>query len=256
MISYETYKAHYFEGARKIAVRSFYPNTGRSKSIDKFLIKSFGNYDLFFDEKGELQSSIHIEESKKYKIIYTHNSNGRLLKAKQLNSKTDELEESCEYTYDRKGRIQTINNLYYYSCLNSKSLTRYIHTYRTRTEIVSMKGDEGEYKFYYYSDENGREIEFKSFENGVLHEWEIMEYDNTGNLSRILKLDNKGEIYGAYEYLNNYIGLNLGYRYTSLDRNYLREYTYELNEKGHWIKEIIKDDGYVRNIIFRTIEYY
>jgi hypothetical protein len=241
----------YVKDVRKVSVNSFY-------HTKEGLEKAFGNYDLFFDFKGQLIKSIHTEEHKNHVIIYSYDTTGKFLKAEKWNSISKHLEETTEYTYDRKGRIQTEKCRSFYPRLKQNVTTLIIHTYKEQVEItVITSEDDDEYTSYYTSDTKGRLIEEKSFyKREGLHEWIRHEYDENDIQIRRILLDKNGELYLSYEFFPEINGLNGGYKCISMDTNYSREFIYKFNDRGHWISQEQIDDGVPRNICERILEYY
>lgn len=251
MIYYETYASEYEDRAEKISVRSYYPRNG---SLDK----AHGNYDLFFNKSGQLLNSIHTETNQKFTILYKYNSNGKILNTKQFNTATNELEQGCDYIYDRIGRIQIEKCVSFYPRINIISKSQIIHIYKNLEEItIRTSDDDDEYTTYYKHDINNLLIEEKSYyRKEGLHEWTRYEYDEKNSLVRYISLDQKGELSCSYELLTRQNGLNYGVKCISMDTNYLREYEYVFNDRGHWINQVILLDSIPHNIIERTIEYY
>ncbi len=65
---FEKYNSQYEKGIKKISIRSSYPKI-INEPFELKLEKSHGNYDLFFNRKGLLLHSVHIEKSKNYDIF-------------------------------------------------------------------------------------------------------------------------------------------------------------------------------------------
>jgi hypothetical protein len=167
MIAVGTYNSMYVKGAMKVSVRSYYSNTN---SIEK----AHGNYDLHFNNNGQLKRSIHNEKHKIFEIDYVYDSKGKFLKAEQRNSVTQELEANTEYSYDRKGRIQIEKYQSYYPRLIVKVTNQHIvHFYKEKAEITVMTSDDDDqYTTYYAYNNDGNILEEKSFyKREGFHEW-------------------------------------------------------------------------------------
>ncbi len=242
----------YENGAKMVSICSYY-------YIKQGIEKAFGNYDLLFNFNGQLTKSIHTEEHKSFEILYNYDPQGKVFKAEKWNSITKQLEERTEYTYDRKGRLQTEKCRSFYPRLNQFVTTLSIlHTYKEQVEITVMTSlDDDEYTTYYTSDSKGRLVEEKSFyRREGLHDWIKHEYDENDIQTRRFLLDKNGELYLSYEFYPEINGLHTGYKCISMDKNYSREFIYKFNDRGHWISQEQIDDGVPRNICDRILEYY
>ena len=255
---FEKYNSQYEKGIKKIAFRSTRPKILK-EPIDITMEQSHGNYDLFFNRKGLLLHSVHTEKNKNYKVIYGYNRKGILLSAMSLLSEMNELISLSEFEYDEKGRIEreTVRSFYYR--LDRKVISQCIHTYKENIhEMLMTSDDESEdCTFYYTSDNMGRVIEEKAIrgENELVY-WNKNEYDKDDNLIKEISLDEHGQPDGVYEFLPFKNGLTSGYKYKSKDTNYLKEYSFTFNEKGHWVNQVMLNDGEPRYFYERTIEYY
>ncbi len=255
---FEKYNSQYEKGIKKISLRSAYPKVER-KTLHLKMEPSFDNYDLFFNRKGLLLHSVHIEKNKNYKVIYGYNHKGILLSAMSLLSEKNELISLSEFEYDEKGRIEreTVRSFYY--SLDPIVISECIHTYKENIHEILMTSDDEEEDctFYYNSDNMGRVIEEKAIrgENELVY-WNKNEYDKDDNLIKEISLDEYGKPNGVYEFLPFKNGLSTGYKYKSKETNYLREYSFTFNEKGHWVNQVMLNDGEPRYFYDRTIEYY
>lgn len=256
---FEKYNSQYEKGIKKISVRSSYPKIVK-EPIDLKLEKSHGNYDLFFNSKGLLLHSVHTEKNKNFKIIYGYNRKGILIAAMSLLSEKNELISLSEFEYDEKGRIETETVRSFYYSLGSDYTTEHIHSYTDNKEEIFMTSDdeeEDEHTLYLTYDSKQRVIEEKAIRNEEeLVWWNKNEFDKDDNLIREISLGENGEPDGVYEFLPVKNGLTSGYNYKSKDSSYLREYSFTLNEKGHWINQVMMNDGEPRYFYDRTIEYY
>jgi len=254
---FKIYNSEYEKGIKKISVRSSYPKIIK-EPIDLKLEKSHGNYDLFFNRKGLLLHSVHNERDN-YKVIYGYNSKGVLIATMSLLSEKNELLSQSEFMYDDKGRIKTEIDRSF-SDMDKEEATNIIHTYADNKEIIfitGVDGNEDEYTIYLTYDSKHRIIEEKALTNeDELNNWYKNEYDKDDNLIREISLDKNGEPDGVYEFIQFRKGLESGYKFKSIDSNYLREYSYTFNEKGHWISQVMMNDGLPIRFYERTIEYY
>jgi len=254
------YNSQYEKGAKKISLRSAYPKVER-KTLDLTLEKSFGNYDLFFNRKGVLLHSVHIEKNKSHKVIYGYNREGILISSMSLLSEKNELLALSEFEYDEKGRIETETDRSFFYSLGDVLTTEHIHTYADDKEEIYMTSDsyleEDEHTLYLTYDSKQRVIEEKAIRNAdELVWWNKTEYDAKGEMIKEVSLSEKGEPDGLYEFMKVENGMRKGYKFTSKDTNYLREYVYTFNKQGHWIHQVMMNDGEPRYFYDRTIEYY
>lgn len=257
---FKKYTFQYEIGAKKISVRSAYPKVER-KTLDLKLEKSFGNYDLFFNRKGVLLHSVHTEKNKNYKVIYGYNTKGILISIMSLISEKNELISLTEFQYDHKGRIKKEKVRSFHNNFNEVVTTEHIHTYKAKTEEVFMTGDyedEDEHTLYLTYDKKQRLIEEKAIRNeNELVYWNKIEYDSEGNLIREISLDQHGHPHVVYEFLPIKNGLRSGYSCkSSNDTVYERTYLYTLNEKEHWIHQVMVNDGEPIYFFDRIIEYF
>jgi hypothetical protein len=256
---FEKYNLQYEKGVKKISYRSSYPKIVK-EPFDLKLEKSHGNYDLFFNRKGLLLHSVHTEKNKNYKVIYGYNRKGILLTAMSLLSEKNELISLSEFEYDEKGRIEreTVRSFYY--SLGYDVTEERIHTYKDNKEEILMTSDdedEDEHTLYLTYDSKQRVMEEKAIrgENELVY-WNKNEYDKNDNLIKEISLGENGEPDGVYEFLPVNNRLATGYHYKSKDTNYLREYSFTFNDKGHWVNQVMLNDGEPRYFYDRIIEYY
>ena len=102
---FKKYNSQYEKGTKKISLRSAYPKVER-KTLDLTLEKSFGNYDLFFNRKGVLLHSVHIEKNKSHKVIYGYNREGILISSMSLLSEKTNCLLSANLSMTRKGELK------------------------------------------------------------------------------------------------------------------------------------------------------
>ena len=266
---FEKYTLLYAKGARKIAFRSSYPRI-MIKPVDLKLEKSYGNYDLFFNQKGLLLHSVHTEKNKNYKVIYGYNNKGILISAMKLLSEKNELISLSEFVYDEKGRIKTETCLHKYYTLGYDAKEKYIHTYTDQNEEILMiddRDDEEEYTCFIKYDEKQQKIENKLVRNiahiadefkwnDELVWWYRYEYDMNDNLIKEISIDKQGQEKGVYEFLPYKNNMDAGYKFSDKNTAYLREYSYTFNDRGHWIDQVVMNDGEPKYFYDRTIEYY
>lgn len=256
---FEKYNSQYEKGIKKISVRSSYPKIVK-EPIDLKLEKSHGNYDLFFNRKGLLLHSVHTEKTKKFKVIYGYNCKGILIATKSLLSEKNELISLSDFEYDEKGRIATETVRSFYYSLEYDVTEERIHAYTDNKEEILMTSDdekENEHTLYLTYDSKQRVVEEKAIRNkDEFVYWNKNEYDKDDNLIKEISLNEHGQPEGVYEFLPFKYGLTSGYNYKSKDTNYLREYLYTMNEKGHWINQVMMNDGEPRYFHDRIIVYY
>lgn len=258
LIEIEIFISQYEKGAKKISLRSTRP-TIIKENFHLKLEPAHGNYDLFFNKNGVLLHSVHTERNKSYKIIYGYNKEGAIHTAMQLISEKNELVEISEFIYDENGRIET-ELCRAFSSSFGETLKERIHSYSENTEEIFMTSDdkdEDEHTLYLTFDKNKRKIEEKAVRNNEeLVWWNKSEYNEKGELIKEISLNEKGEQDGLYEFFPNPNGIESGYRYSSRDSNYLREYAFEFNEKNIWISQVMINDGEPKYCYNRVIEYY
>ena len=251
------YKSEYKKGIKKI---SYYTSRYKlvKESNESVLEKSDISYDLFFNKKGVLLHSVHTRR-RKSKVIYCYNKNGILQTTICLESETNKLLYITDYYYDEEGRIanEECRSFHDYGEIVTEERT---HTYTGNSELMVISSDneeEDEYRFYFTYDEKRNIIEEKVIRNeDELVWWNKNEYDGDGNQIKQFSLDNDGNTDGVYEYLPVMDGLTSGYHFKSIDKNYLREYSYTFNERRDWINQVMKNDGEPRYVYERSIEYY
>lgn len=256
---FDKYNSQCEKGIKKISFRTSRP-TLSSQPIELKLIQSAGNYDLFFNRSGRLLHSVHYVNEKKFKVMYAYNRQGRIVSILKLRSEKNELISYSEFDYDKKGRIEKkIVRSFYYS-LGYNVITEHIHTYNIGTEEVfmcSISDEDVDHTLYLTYDDKQRVVEEKSVRtDGNLIYWNKFQYDNTGNLKKEISLNERGEADGVYEYFPPTNGQESGYKFKSKEMIYVREYSFTFNEKGHWINQVMMNDGEPKYFFDRTIEYY
>lgn len=255
---YEKYYDHYEPGIKKISIRSTYPKIDRRK-IELRMEKSYGNYDLVFNQKGVLLHSVHIEKNKNYKIFYGYNCNGKLVSANQLMSNTNELLEISEFSYDESGRpSKEMCRSFEYNSY-PPVISEYNHSYKGAVKETLITSDDYDDDYMIYSTFNVQNnlVAVKAIRGGdELIFWFKYEYANNEIIVRKISLDSNGNQDGLYEFLSPNNDVSTGYKYTSDKESYLREVSFEYNEKGHWINQILITDGDPKYFYDRSIEYY
>ena len=78
---FKKYNSLYVKDAKKITKRSTRPFVERKKLTFE-MKKSYGNYDLFFNQKGVLLHSVHFDGQNNFKVIYGYNSKGMMILCK------------------------------------------------------------------------------------------------------------------------------------------------------------------------------
>ncbi len=221
--------------------------------------KSYGNYTLFFNSKGQLLQSFHNEIRQDYKLILGYDDKGVLIAVLKLHSKNNELISISEFLYDMHGRIKSelVRSFYYgvLGIIQSESIHTYIDN--THTIDITSNDDTPDAIFINIYNEKNQLIEEKAFaDKEELIYWNKCVYDAAGNLVKEISLSGDGEPDGEYEFLLFNSGQKEGYIFKSKDSNYKREYEYTFNERGHWIRQVVMNDGEPRYIYERSIEYY
>jgi hypothetical protein len=256
---FKKYNSQYEKGKKKISFRSSRPKIER-EPIELKMKQSHGNYDLYFNRKGLLLHSVHTEKQHNFKVIYGYNRKGNLISAMNLLSEKNELISLSEFEYDEEERIETETVRSFNYSLGCDYTSEYIHTYADNKKNIYMTNDneeEDEHTLYLTFDSKQRVIEEKVIRNeDELVWWNKKEYNNDNNLIKEISLGGNGEPDGVYEFLPVNNGMATGYHYKSKETNYLREYLYTFNEKGHWVNQVVLNDGEPKCFYDRTIEYY
>lgn len=255
---FEKYSSQYEKGIKKITVCSSYPKILK-EPIDLKLEKSHGNYDLYFNRQGLLLHSVHTEKNKNCKVIYGYNRRGILLSAMSLLSEKNELISLSEFEYDEKGRIERESVRSFYYSLDFNVISECVHIYKENIHEILMTSDDDEEDctFYYTYNNKKRVIEVKAIrgENELVH-WKKYQYDKDDILIKEILIGENGQPDGVYEFLPDINGMTTGYHYRSNEINYLREYSFTFNEKGHWVNQVVLNDGDPIYFYDRIIEYY
>ena len=255
---FQKYSGQYEKGISKITFRSSRPRI-QKQSLDFTLEKSFGNYELFFNRKGLLLHSVHTERTRKSKVIYGYTHKGLLVSAMSLASETNELLSLSEFSYDNKGRIEKETVCAFYFGLAKGKITReYHHRYSGNQEEISiMEEEDDEYIITYHYDGGQNVIEEKAIRNGnELILWHLYSYDVNGKIVKEISLDENGRQDSIKEFHHFDEGARTGYIEMSDGVQIRRESITTVNEQGHWIEEIILEDGEPSWICERSIEYY
>jgi hypothetical protein len=223
--------------------------------------QTHGNYDLYFNRHGVLLHSVHMEKNNNFKAIYGYNRKGVLISIMTLLSEKNELLSMSEFEYDKQGRIETETDRSFFYNPDEVLTTEYIHTYADNKEEIFMSSDseldEDEYTEYLTYDNKLKVIEDKLIRNEEeLVWWNKTEYNSTGEIAKEFSLNSRGEPDGVYAFLKTENGMSKGYNFTSERSNYLREYDYTFNKQGHWIHQVMLNDGEPRYFYDRAIEYY
>lgn len=255
---FEKYKSLYEFGAKKISFRTSYLKIEKPSLNLKFE-KSHGNYDLFFTKKGVLLKSIHNETKLNFEVIYAYDYNGILLKTFRLGKTANELLEINEFIYGQDKKMKVEQN----TIISEKGniVTEYLHTYNEGYEEIyvssNFEDDIDRQRLFLSFDENKRIIEDKAVRNeNELVWWDKKEYNDNGDIRKVISLDKDGHQFGIYEFFPCKNGLTTGYIYKSKEICFEHSYIYEFNEKGHWINQVMINDGEPTYSYDRSIEYF
>lgn len=255
---FKKYNSQYSKGIKKISYRS---NCFKivKEPIDFKLQKTNGNYDLYFNKKGVLIESVHLEEHEKFKAIYCYRENCKLACIIKLGTENNNLISTYEFVYNNKGKIE-IQKPIVLGGINFYNSTKYIHSYKHNFEeqLFTNDDEDGEDCTFYFSyDNKNRIIEEKGIRyKDELISWNKNDYDDNDNLVKQTSLDEEGNPDGIYEYHTPKNGLITGYNFNSEDSNYVREYGFTFNDKGDWINQTVLHNGEPRYSYDRSIEYY
>ena len=258
MVSYKSLSTQYEKGAKKISVRSKRPKVSVKKDTTLEIEKSNGNYDLHFNKDGFLVKSFHFERTPT-KIIFAFDKKKRIVKMLQLEQESNILIGTVEYLYDKKDRIKKEIHT---NCFHNfeDEVNEWAYTYKKNLQIMlihSLDEEQEDATFYYHNDLHGRLIEEKGIRNkDELIYWSKFEYDKKGKLIKEISLDANGKQDGLYEFFPQENNQSVGYKYSSADKNYSKEYAYQFNERGHWIHQVVSVDGIPQYFYDRGIEYY
>jgi hypothetical protein len=255
---FEKYSSQYEGGIKRISFRSMVPKIEK-KSYTLELARAHGNYELFFNDNGALTHSVHHDGPYKFTMVFGYRYGNKLIVASKLNTKDQQLLELTQYYYDKSERIQKEINWNFYEGFRWNNNDRALHTYTEDSHITfhpKSKIFKNDATFITKYDRLGKMIEEKAFrEPDDIFWWDRYEYSSDGELLRQISLDENGIEDGVYDYFGCERGLTAGYRYKSDKLNYLREYQYTYNERGHWTTKVSLRDGQPQHFYEREIVY-
>jgi len=258
----EDYKplcSHYQEGIKKISFRTTRPKI-KVENLQLQIEHAHGNFDLFFDKEGTLIQSERFDNYKGKKTIYGYNKKKFLITALVLNSPKPEVVYLSEFTYDDKGRIE-IESCKSSDGLELNAITELIHYYTGNTEkIVETKCPEYDFEnsiTLIYDDQNLPIEEISINDDIKLSYWRRNTYDVNNFLIRQVMLDKCGNTTSIYEYKPApEKGTYPAFKRISSFSDFIVEYLFTYNERGHWINQVVLLNGDPFTFHDRTIEYY
>lgn len=182
-----------------------------------------------------------------------------MLRTFQLAKDTNELLEITEFIYNEDKRI-VIERI---TLISDKDdvVTEYLHSYHEGFGEIfissNFEEEQDKHMVFLTFDEEKRIIEDKAVRNeNELVWWEKNEYNEIGNIKTIISLDTDGNQSEIYEFFPCINGLTTGYIYSSKENRYEVSYIYEYNERGHWINQVMLNDGAPTYFYDRLIEYF
>ena len=258
--NYNHLLSYYVPGAKKISIRQAYIKLSPKSNHFLDLVKSSGNYDLFFNESGVLHDCFDLDSNE---LVSFHFDETALLQnIKIFPSRYKFVIGITTIYYDTSNR--PISEIYQGRDLKEEDdFCERIYEYgaNERTMILlpdCYSPDTGTFK-YYYNDLN-QIIEEKAVSNeDDLIDWSRFEYNSKSQKVKEISLDEKGIPDGYYEFQYNEKGLDAGYSYYTLPENkleYSKDRIYQYNERGDWINQILTKDGIPHNVYYRAIEYF
>ena len=258
----EDYKplcSHYQEGIKKISFRTTRPKI-EVENLQLQIEHAYGNFDMLFNEEGTLIQSERFDYLKSEKTIYGYNKKKMLVTAMVLYSLKHEMIYLSEFSYDDIGRIE-IESCQSFTRFGLNGVTELIHYYSGNTEkIVETKCPEYDFEnsvTLIYDDQN-RPIEERSINDDIkLCYWRRNTYDQNNFRIRQVMLDNCGNTTSIYEYKpapEN--GTYPAFKRISSFSDFIVEYLFTYNERGHWINQVVLLNGDPFTFHDRIIEYY
>ncbi len=249
----------YEVGAKKISVRT----TRLKLTKEPFELKmepSYRNYDLYFNKQGRLLHSVHPEKHSSSKVFYGYDKKGKLVTALTLQSETSVVVSTSSFSYDVEDKIEKEVCQFWKEGKGFKILEKRTYLYTSVEDAIFITNYEvGKKELMIRSIHAGNNKPIEEYTTGCEgqhDEWLKFEYDDNWNLVKKISLNKKGEPNGIHEYFSSPPRLEQGYKYTSKVYNYMQEYTYIYNDKGHWITEVLMRDGIPSFNKERKIEYY
>jgi len=268
----ETVVEPYNLGGDNLGTKSIVIKKYERRNEDKVMV---GHYLEEYNKKGLLTTRIEynlMEEGKiysKHERFYDRDDNI----FKSLTHTNGELEWEMIYTYKKK-KIHEIEN-YHDGDLVSTTIYEYKNNYRKSTwrdlvndtEQVSEEfyNDDGsytlenvmdnQYKTVLKVNSDNQVLETSRFEDDILTESSVAEYDENGNKTKLISIDSDGvQTIRTFEYdeFNHLVRFGTNHESSDFDM----EYIYEYDDKGNYISKVYKMYDEVSHYEERTITYW
>lgn len=250
---FEKYRAQYQKGIKKIAFRTTRPKVLK-EPVDLKLEKSPGNYDLYFNTRGTLLESVH-ERAKQYKVVYGYDERGRLDNFMEISCLDHEIESQTSFFYGKDGKIS--KEIHRISIDDEWYTDECTYARKANIEEINVSSEyDRDCVITTVYDEKKRVVEEKFMAEDGLIWWDKKEYNEANQLINETSLDQDGIPDGVNEYFYNTNGVDYGYHCTSEGKSYRRDYIHTLNDRGHWILQVVMNDGEPIIYYSRDIEYY
>lgn len=248
---YLRYKNHYSKDIKKIKYKSHFYNLDKDNH-DVKITKMAGNFDLFFNEEGQLVESItYVNKTSHAKYYYEDSereSNLYLIEETSLGYIY--ADTVSEFYYDFKNRIALQKICHVLDEVEVQINTVYLEN--KMIEFYDNINDENYsgYEVYTYENEQLRKHSTYSKNREKIQSLEYI-YDNDKNTvterdhddNETLKFfDSAGRI---KEYIYDYEGNKVR-----------RKYEYIFNDKNDWVTMLVTDNNEPKFITDREIEYY
>lgn len=239
LTSYYKYHSEYEKDAKRIIVRSYRPKVLKEHPYLSFE-KYPDNFELFFDKTCELLMAINKIGDESEKTLFRYNNKHNLMYETTRNIAKDELISVAEYKYDNEDRIIQETYRTIEDNKEDEEISENTYSYsKNKTIIKRICGIEGdECEEYIIYNERRQVIEQKAIlNNDEVIWWEKFEYDDSGKIIRELDIFENGES-------------------KEVHHDNSRESILTYNNKGHWIRETVMDDGEPIILRERIIEYF
>lgn len=241
--------------------------------------------DYHFDEKGTLQKALYYKYPNRVDQIwhYHYDENGKPIKTVKKAERDDEFVD-FEITYFENGERTRVEEIqkgkvkYYteFTCEGGKCQEIYWNSYGKILRGVNRKMDSNgdvvaavryvgpqtvspyDRVYSYERDGTGKLTSISSSKlNGESPFWLLYDYTDDGQLAEIMNytesLDN---LVNQKKYVYNDDGDVVSYTWIGKEQTTIREYVYEYDKQGNWIRRDEYQDDYPKWIVDRKITYW
>lgn len=256
----ENYTKQYKRGIKKITLRSSYPKIIKQDNNLK-LEQSYGNYSLYFSEKGHLLHSFHKEKTSATKVFYGYDLRHRVVSAVCLSATESILKSISEFVYNEDGKVDYETERTIYHRLGYDVESTQSHFYDGNVHRIHFtKSDDDEFDGRYINtlDQLQRKIEVKITRDDCneLIDWSKFEYDENNYVKKEISFDERGVKHSETNYFYNEKQLITNIIYEGDKFVSKTENIYTYNERGHWITMAVIIDGVPVRYHERIIDYY